>query len=98
MNSFLIILLGLILGTIGSMMLFFMDYKNTNPNLNSVCHLAIALTFTIVGFFLFGFNLGNKKSFSSSDYVLKTEVRQKIINGQEISTDTVYIFTPKKEK
>jgi len=97
MNSFLIILLGLILGTIGSMMLFFMDYKNTDPNLNSVCHLAIALTFTIVGFFLFGFNLGNKNFFSSSDYVLKIEVRQEYLNGQEISVDTVYIFTPKKK-
>ena len=98
MNSFLIILLGLILGTIGSMMLFFMDYKNTDPNLNSVCHLAIALTFTIVGFFLFGFNLGNKNFFSSSDYVLKTEVRQEFIKDKLQNTDTVYIFTPKKEK
>ena len=97
MNSFLIILLGLILGTIGSMMLFFMDYKNTDPNLKSVSRLFVALVFTVVGFFMFGFNLKTEKSFSSSDYVLKTEVRQKIINGQEISTDTVYIFTPKKK-
>ena len=98
MNSFLIILLGLILGTIGSMMLFFMDYKNTDPNLKSVSRLFVALVFTVVGFFMFGFNLKTEKSFSSSNYVLKTELRQEFINDKLHKTDTVYIFTPKKEK
>ena len=27
---------------------------------------------------------------------VRTEIRQEIINGKEVSTDTVYIFTPKK--
>ena len=35
---------------------------------------------------------------SLKDNTLEIEVRQEIINGQEISVDTVYIFTPKKEK
>ena len=35
--------------------------------------------------------------FHSKNVTLKTEVRQEYLNGQEISVDTVYIFTPKKK-
>jgi len=35
--------------------------------------------------------------YSLKEYNLKTEVRQEYLNGQEISVDTVYIFTPKKK-
>lgn len=34
----------------------------------------------------------------SSKFKVKTEIRQEFLNGQEISRDTVYIFTPKKSK
>ena len=34
---------------------------------------------------------------SLKDNTLKVEVRQEIVNGQEVSTDTIYIFTPKKK-
>ena len=33
---------------------------------------------------------------SLKDNTLSIEVTQEIINGQEISRDTIYIFTPKK--
>ena len=34
---------------------------------------------------------------SLKDNTLEIEIKQKIINGQEISRDTVYIFTPKNK-
>ena len=98
MNSFLIIILGLILGTTGSMMLFFMDYAKETPKLKSVAHLAIALVFVVSGFFMFGYYTKRDTGvFSSSNFHIKIKVRQEIVNGQEISIDTIYIFTPKKK-
>ena len=78
MNTLLVIL-GLILGAIGCMMLFFMDYAKEEPRLGSVIHLAIALIFVMTGFFMFGYYIKDDNgSFSSNDYNLKTEVRQEI--------------------
>jgi len=36
-----------------------------------------------------------EKERSLNKYDLKTEIRQELLNGQEVSRDTVYIFTPK---
>jgi Mn2+/Fe2+ NRAMP family transporter len=33
----------------------------------------------------------------SKEYSLKTEIKQEFINGNLISTDTIYYFTPKKK-
>ena len=40
---------------------------------------------------------GYHSDYSLKEYSVKTELRQEIVNGQEISRDTVYIFTPKKK-
>ena len=37
----------------------------------------------------------NPTPVKSSEFEVKTEIRQEFLNGQEISRDTVYIFTPK---
>lgn len=53
---------------------------------------------TTIGMVIIMTNLPNRTiDYSLKEYNVEIEVQQKIINGQEISTDTVYIFTPKKK-
>ena len=57
------------------------------------------LTFIVcVGVFLILGAIAIKQPTEKSlkDNTLSIEVTQEIINGQEISRDTIYIFTPKK--
>ena len=41
---------------------------------------------------------GYHSDYSLKEYSVKTELRQEFINDKLHKTDTVYIFTPKKEK
>lgn len=53
---------------------------------------------TTIGMVIIMTNLPNRTiDYSLKEYNVEIEVQQKIINGQEISIDTVYIFTPKKK-
>jgi len=93
-----LIILFLIMGAVGVFLLFFMDYANTKPRLGSVLHLFLAIGLTVVGFIEFGiFIQKDGGSVKCSAYEIKTEVRQEVLNGQIVSTDTVYVFTPKKK-
>jgi len=57
-----------------------------------------AILFTL--FICFGILMiviGTPTRFYLKNNNLNIEVRQEIVNGQEISIDTIYIFTPKKK-
>ena len=91
------ILLCLFIGAVGCIMLFSMDYIKEQPTVKSLLHVSLALTFVVVGFSLFGKQIGKKELISSENYKIKSEIHLNIVNGQEISRDTIYIFTPKKK-
>ena len=59
----------------------------------------VILTFILwigFGFLIVAPSKGESTEKSLKDNTLSIEIRQEIINGQEISRDTIYIFTPKK--
>ena len=51
-----------------------------------------------IGGYLYGIGVAirSDKVIKLSENTFKTEVRLEYTNGQEISRDTIYIFTPKK--
>jgi len=61
------LVIGIILGGIGIFMLFFMDYKDEEPDIWSISHLFIALAFTVVGWALFGMCVESRRTETQSN-------------------------------
>lgn len=60
--------------------------------LSGIICIACAMTFTGISI-----SIQIPPKVHSEKFNLKTEIRQEILNGKEISRDTIYIFTPKKK-
>jgi hypothetical protein len=54
--------------------------------------------FTVSSIFcIYTLTFTTKQEIKAKRFNFKTEIRQEFLNGQEISRDTVYVFTPKKK-
>lgn len=73
---------------------FFSDKEYEDTKLAVFCTIMFCISFVISVAY---WTQNAPREHNLKDYSLKTEVRANIINGKEVSRDTVYIFTPKKK-
>lgn len=96
-GSFLIIFLGSFLIIFCGLGLYLTWYREDKTNLvpTIVCSIGFLIGLMAVLAWVFRYTDSEK---SLKNNTVKIEVRQELLNGQIVSTDTVYIFTPKKDK
>jgi hypothetical protein len=70
--------------------------KNNTDDILFSAFMGIVVVFSIA-LIIASLTQNSSKETSLKDNTLKIEVRQKLLNGQIVSTDTVYVFTPKKK-
>lgn len=85
-----------ILVIVGLAGVIILSYKSIKENeWKSIFIAPSIIAILIAGYLCKGFD---KQKIKLSRFDLTKEVRIESVNGEEISRDTIYIFTPRKEK
>ena len=94
MKSIVLLVLGIILIVVSFTLVCIWMAKEKKGNIGMYCYLIWLMPFWGTYFVL---EYALLIPIHSKEKTLTTEIRQELLNGKVISTDTIYKFTPKKK-